>query len=326
MIDYTKDIMISSNLSLRRNIKSYDFPTTMTFDESQVIIDMVRNVFGDRLVLLADLDDETIDRLITEMVLSPDVTSKLAQVGLIFEGDTTLVINDRDHISINISSFDLDLRGAYKRAVEIEKILDGHFDFAFTSEYGYLTSGARNAGTGLEIWMKMFLFGLIDNPKTYAGFEQAMIYAGLYPQKFIPQGLKSYADDLYMLKNYGNYRKDMEGYLKKIEKDLETLVKNERRFRRDYRILNNIDDREIEEEIDLIEKSLEDGMVKSLDKMMKALYKLKKYQILGFNIKLSEEELEELIKKLSSHKYKENFDAARYEFLMKEMGESHGKQ
>ena len=326
MRDFAKDILISTNLSLRRNIKGYDFPTTMTYDESLVIMDMVRNVFGDRLVLLTDLDDETIDKLISEMVLSPDVTSKLAQVGLIFEGDTTLVINDRDHISINISNFDLDLTGAYKKAVEIEKVLDSHFDFAFSSEYGYLTSGARNAGTGLEIWIKLFLFGLIDNPKTYAGFEQAMVYAGLYPQKFVPQGLKSYADDLYLLKNYGNYREKPETYLKKIEKDLETLVKNERRFRRDYRILNNIDDREVEEEIDLIEKSLKTGLVKSLDKMMKSLYRLKKYQLLGFNIKLSEDELNKMIKNLSSHKYKENFDAGRYEYLMKEMGESHGKQ
>ena len=66
-------------------------------------------------------------------------------------------------------------------------------------------------------------------------------------------------------------------------------------------------------------------MVKSLDKMMKALYRLKKYQILGFKIKFSEEEINDLIKNLSSHKYKENFDAGRYEFLMKEMGESHGE-
>lgn len=325
-MDYAKDIIISSNLSLRRNIKGYDFPTSMTYDESLVIMDMVRNVFGDRLVKLSDLDDELIDRLISKMVLSPDVKRKLPQVGLIFEGDTTLVINDRDHISINISDFDLDLRGAYKRAVEIEKILDGRFDFAFSSEYGYLTSGARNAGSGLEIWIKMFLFGLIDNPKTYAGFEQAMIYEGIFPQKYVPQGLKSYADDLYLLKNYGNYRKDSEGYLKKIEKDLETLVKNERRFRRDYKILNNIDDREVEEDIDLTEKSLETGLIKSLEKMMEAIYKLKKYQILGYKVKLSEEELNDLIKNLHSNKYKENFDTARFEFLMKKMGESHGKQ
>lgn len=325
MIDYAKDVLISTNLSLRRNIKGYDFPTTMTYDESLVVMDMARDIFGDRLVLLSDLDDGTIDKLISEMVLSPDAPGKLAQVGIIFEGDTTLVINDRDHLSINISNFGLDLTGAYKKAAEIEKILDDHLDFAFSSEYGYLTSGARNVGGGLEVWMKLFLFGLIDNPKTYAGFEQAMVYAGLYPQKFVPKGLKSYADDLYLLKNYGNYRQNPEAYLKKVEKNLETLVKNEKRFRRDYRIINNIDDREIEEEIDLIEKSLETGMVKSLDKMMKALYRLKKYQILGFKIKFSEEEINDLIKNLSSHKYKENFDAGRYEFLMKEMGESHGE-
>ena len=325
-MDFTKDIILSSNLSIRRNVKGYDFPTTMTYDESLAIMDIFRNIFEDRLVLLSDLDDGTIDRLIDEMVLSPDAKNKLSQIGLVFEGDTTLVINDRDHLSINISNFNLDLASAYKKAVEIEKVIDNHVDFAFSQEYGYLTSAGRNTGTGLELWIKIFLFGLIDNPKTYQGFEQAMIYAGIYPRKFIPEGLKSYANDIYLLKNYGNYREDPAAYLRKIEKDLEVLVKNERRFRRDYKILNNIDDKEIEEEIDLIEKSLESGLIKSLDKMMKAIYALKKYQILGYDVALSEDDLDYLIEKLNSHIYGDNFSEDRYEFLMKYMGESHGKQ
>lgn len=325
-MEFTKDIILSSNLSLRRNIKGYDFPTTMTYDESLVIMDIFKNIFDDRLVLLTDLDDSTIDRLIDEMVLSSDARSKLSQIGLVFEGDTTLVINDRDHLSINISGFNLDISSAYKRAVEIEKVIDSHVDFAFSQKYGYLTSAGRNTGTGLELWIKIFLFGLIDNPKTYQGFEQAMIYAGIYPRKFIPHGLKSYADDIYLLKNYGNYRQDPLTYLKKIEKDLEVLVKNERRFRRDFKILNNIDDKEIEEEIEIIEKSLETGLIKSLDKMMKALYALKKYKILGYEIFLSEDKLDYLIEKLNSHIYGDNFSNERFEFLMKYMGEIHGKQ
>ena len=325
-MEFTKDIILSSNLSLRRNIKGYDFPTTMSYDESLVIMDIFKNIFDDRLVLLTDLDDSTIDRLIDEMVLSSDARSKLSQIGLVFEGDTTLVINDRDHLSINISGFNLDISSAYKRAVEIEKVIDSHVDFAFSQKYGYLTSAGRNTGTGLELWIKIFLFGLIDNPKTYQGFEQAMIYAGIYPRKFIPLGLKSYADDIYLLKNYGNYRQDPLTYLKKIEKDLEVLVKNERRFRRDFKILNNIDDKEIEEGIEIIEKSLETGLIKSLDKMMKALYALKKYKILGYEIFLSEDKLDYLIEKLNSHIYGDNFSNERFEFLMKYMGEIHGKQ
>lgn len=324
-MEFTKDIILSSNLSLRRNIKGFDFPTTMTYDESLVIMDIFKNIFDDRLVLLTDLDDSTIDRLIDEMVLSPDVRSKLSQIGLVFEGDTTLVINDRDHLSINISDFNLDISSAYKRIVEIEKVIDSHLDFAFSQEYGYLTSDGRNTGTGLEMWIKVFLFGLIDNPKTYQGFEQAMIHAGIYPREFIPKGLKSYADDIYLLKNYGNYRGDPLAYLKKIEKDLEVLVKNEIRFRRDFKILNNIDDKEIEEEIEIIEKNLEAGLLKSLDKMMKALYTLKKYKILGYKVDLSEDDLDYLIRKLNSHIYGDNFSQDRYEFLMKYMGEIHGK-
>ena len=128
------------------------------------------------------------------------------------------------------------------------------------------------------------------------------------------------------MKNYGNDRQDPLTYPEKIEKDLEVLVKNERRFRRDFKILNNIDDKEIEEEIEIIEKSLETGLIKSLDKMMKALYALKKYKILGYEIFLSEDKLDYLIEKLNSHIYGDNFSNERFEFLMKYMGEIHGKQ
>ena len=44
-MEFTKDIILSSNLSLRRNIKGFDFPTTMTYDESLVIMDIFKNIF-----------------------------------------------------------------------------------------------------------------------------------------------------------------------------------------------------------------------------------------------------------------------------------------
>lgn len=319
MIDYSKDIILSSNLSIRRNIKGYDFPTTMTFDESLTIIEIFKNIFEDKLVLLADVDDSTIDRLIDDMVLSEDAPNKLSQIGLVFEGDTTLVINDRDHLSINISAFDTDIKSAYMRASEIEKVLDEHIDFAFSQEYGYLTSDARNSGTGLELKLKLFLFGLIDNPKTYYGFKQAMVYAGVYATRFKGQ------DDIFLLKNYGNYRDDVYAYLDKLEKDLMTLVKNERRFRRDYRILNNIDDEEVKEDISLLENNLKGGLVKSYDKMKDYLIRLKKYKILGYETGLSLEEIEDLLNNISSSRYKDNFDPARADFLERYMGENYGK-
>ncbi|MCW6702233.1 ATP--guanido phosphotransferase [Anaerococcus sp. NML200537] len=326
MKEFSKDIIISSNLSLRRNLKGYDFPTTMTYDESLVILDIFKNIFDDKLLLLSDLDDETIDKLIDQMILSEDAPDKLAQIGVVFEGDTTLVINDRDHLSINISGFDLDLNSAYMRANEIEKVLDEHLDFAFSGEYGYLTSGARNSGNGLEIAIKAFLFGLIDNSKTYFGFKQAMVYAGMFPRHYIPKGLKSYADKVYLLKNYGNYREDVYSYLANVENDLATIVKNERRFRRDYKILNNIDDRKVREEIKIIENQLANNLVESRENLAKNLYDLKKYRILEYDTSLDNDQIDYLLANINSHKYKDNFDQERSAFLKKYMGEHYGKQ
>lgn len=318
MIEYSKDIILNSNLSIRRNIKSYDFPTTMSLDESKAVIEIFRKIFEDKLVLLDEVDRSTIDRLKEEMVLSEDCEDKLLEIGLVFEGDTTIVINDRDHLSINISSFGTDIKSAFMRASEIEKVLDDHLDFAFSQEYGFLTSDARNTGFGLEIKLKMFLFALIDDAKTYYGFKQAMAYSGVYATSFDKKAQSN--NGIYLLKNHGNYRQDIYSYLDKLEKDIMTLVNNERRFRRDYRVLNNIDDKKVKEDIDLILSNLKNGLIKSFDKMGRALYKLKEYRILGYDTSLSLEEIDYLIKNLSSSKYKDNFDPKREEFLREYMG------
>ena len=72
MIEYSKDIILNSNLSIRRNLKGYDFPTTMTYEDSQEIIKIFKDIYNDELILLSDLDENTLNKLINDMVLSED--------------------------------------------------------------------------------------------------------------------------------------------------------------------------------------------------------------------------------------------------------------
>lgn len=325
MIDYSKDIILNTNLSLRRNIEGFDFPTTMTREKSLEILTAFKEIYGDELLLVEDLGEDILNIFINDGVLSPDCLEKVPQIGLVIKDDYIITINDRDHIGINIRDFNMDLTSAYKKAILLEDFLDHKFDFAFSPEYGYLTSDARNAGFGLEIRYKVFLFGLVDNNQTYYALKTSLANEGMYFTKFLPKYYDKYAGDLYIIKNFGNYRKDLRGHVSDIEEDIDTLVRNERRFRRDYQVLNKISHDDIEDEINIIETNMDQGNLKSLENISKALYGLKKYRALGFDTKLDSDQIDYLIFNTDKNKYKGDRDKKRYEFLDTYMEDYNGK-
>ena len=314
-MDYSKNIILVSNLSIRRNIEGYDFPATMTLEASEKIIEIFRDIYGDKLVLLEDLDENTKNELINSFVLSEEADKKLAQIGLVIEDDYILTINDRDHLAINVRNFDLDCKKAYRKALDVEEKLDEILDFSFSSDLGYYTQDARNTGSGLEIFVKTFLFAMVDDEKAYYGLKQSLLREGIYLTRFTPKYNNAYSDDVYLIKNIGNYRKDIESYVDKFDHNLDILLRNERRFRRDYMHINKVKREEIEDRINISLTNLKEGLVKTLDLMIENLYILKKYRILGFDTDFTDEEIDYLIFNLTKNKYKGNRDEDRYLFL-----------
>ncbi len=314
-MDYSKNIILESNLSIRRNIEGYDFPATMTLEASEKIIEIFRNIYADNLVLLEDLDENTKNELINSFVLSEEADKKLAQIGLVIEDDCILTINDRDHLAINVRNFDLDCKKAYRKALDVEEKLDEILDFSFSSDLGYYTQDARNTGSGLEIFVKTFLFAMVDDEKAYYGLKQSLLREGMYLTRFTPKYNSAYSDDVYLIKNIGNYRKDIDLYVDKFDHNLDILLRNERRFRRDYMHINKVKSEEIEDRINISLTNLKEGLIKTLDLMIENLYILKKYRILGFDTDFTDEEIDYLIFNLTKNKYKGNRDEDRYLFL-----------
>lgn len=314
-MDYSKNIILESNLSIRRNIEGYDFPATMTLEASEKIIELFRDIYGDKLILLEDLDENTKNELINSFVLSEEADKKLAQIGLVIEDDYILTINDRDHLAINVRNFDLDCKKAYRKALDVEEKLDEILDFSFSSDLGYYTQDARNTGSGLEIFVKTFLFAMVDDEKAYYGLKQSLLREGMYLTRFTPKYNSAYSDDVYLIKNIGNYRKDIDLYVDKFDHNLDILLRNERRFRRDYMHINKVKSEEIEDRINISLTNLKEGLIKTLDLMIENLYMLKKYRILGFDTDFTDEEIDYLIFNLTKNKYKGNRDEDRYLFL-----------
>ena len=315
MIDYSKDIILANNLSLRRNIEGYNFPLSLGEDESLEILEAFRKIYKDELVEIENLDENTLNSLIETEVLSEDCLNRQAKVGLVFKDDYIITINDIDHLAINVRNFDYDITSAFSKACMVEEFLDKKFDFAFSPEFGYLTSQGENTGSGLSLSYKLFLFALIDSSQAYLAMKSILAHSGIYFSHYKTTYNKKYPKDIYRLKNFGNYRPNMDDYLEEFDNKLHTVLKNELKFRRDYKALNSLNDDDIKDKIKIVEDNLKIGNYRSFYQMLEALYELKKYKDLGFKMKLSIEEIDFLIFNLSKNKYKSDRDRQRYEFL-----------
>jgi len=65
--------------------------------------------------------------------------------------DYNILINDEDHVRIQVIRAGLQLQESYNAADKIDDMLNRFIPYAFSSEYGYLTSCAANTGTGLRV-------------------------------------------------------------------------------------------------------------------------------------------------------------------------------
>ena len=60
------------------------------------------------------------------------------------------MINEEDHLRIQVFSCGLDLENTLNLAIEIDERLGKLLDYATSKKYGYLTSCPSNCGTGLR--------------------------------------------------------------------------------------------------------------------------------------------------------------------------------
>jgi protein arginine kinase len=74
---------------------------------------------------------------------------------------TSILVNEEDHLRIQAISPGFTVKDAWKNARTLENCLAEKLDFAYSEQYGYLTTCPSNAGLGLRVSAMMFVPGLI---------------------------------------------------------------------------------------------------------------------------------------------------------------------
>lgn len=166
------DIVISSRVRLARNIQSIPFPILATNQHAGETLERVKAVLDSeelneisrfQLIELAELPDLSKRVLVEKHLISPALVneSRRGAVVLSENESISIMVNEEDHLRIQILYPGLQVKEAWDLASQIDDIFEGQLDFAFDERRGYLTSCPTNVGTGMRASVMMHLPALV---------------------------------------------------------------------------------------------------------------------------------------------------------------------
>lgn len=164
------DIVISSRIRVARNIDKLSFPHWASQDKEEevlnLILDAVRATqqFKDALFFkLSELDSVDKQFLVERHLMSHELALRSNHKALVVSRDevVSLMVNEEDHIRLQVMQSGFNLEGAWKIIDEIDTQLSQKLTFAYMNDLGFLTACPTNTGTGMRGSVMLHLPALV---------------------------------------------------------------------------------------------------------------------------------------------------------------------
>lgn len=166
------DVVISTRIRLARNLRSYPFPNRMSQPQRQQCDEKIRDALLNGNSTLADhfeylgtgdMSEAEIISLVERHLISPEFARQNDGKFLLMDDESvSIMLNEEDHIRLQVMRPGLDLDGAYETADKIDTLLDEQLEYAFDDKLGYLTQCPTNLGTGMRASVMLHLPALQD--------------------------------------------------------------------------------------------------------------------------------------------------------------------
>ena len=240
------DVVISSRVRLARNLMDIPFPTKFTKEQAKKVLETIKEIapsigYGLKFINLNDLDDITKVSLVEKHVISPEFAMNKQKIGGMVindEENICMMINEEDHIHIQVFSSGLDLENLKNLAIEIDEKLDNMVNYASHEKYGYLTSCPTNVGTAMKASVMVHLPALTMTGNIGKIFNIVngfgMNIRGIYGEGTQSQG------DIYQISNKQSLGITENDIIKNLNIITERVIEQERMSRK-YLAKNSID-------------------------------------------------------------------------------------
>jgi len=193
------EAVVSTRIRLARNLKEYPFPVRLSDDKAQEIVEKVGEALNDCGIKFHRVDSNNVsDAVLMSMIerhlVSPDFLSKDKGRAVYLSDDNTvsIMVNEEDHIRLQVIKDGFELDEAFEIADQIDNILSKKLSFAFHERLGYLTQCPTNLGTGMRASVMLHLPALDMSGTVYrigANLSKlGLTMRGLYGESTKPAG------------------------------------------------------------------------------------------------------------------------------------------
>ena len=105
-----------------------------------------------------NMSEAEIISLVERHLISPEFARQSDGKFLLMDDESvSIMLNEEDHIRLQVMRPGLDLDGAYETADKIDTLLDEQLEYAFDDKLGYLTQCPTNLGTGMRASVMLHL-------------------------------------------------------------------------------------------------------------------------------------------------------------------------
>jgi protein arginine kinase len=202
------DIVISSRIRLARNLAGHKFLSHCSAEESSVVLQRLRDILmslklGEKVFYISVDEASDLDRhfLVERHLISRHHAFGKGPRGVVLAQREffTAMINEEDHLRLQVLRGGLQLTGCAEQINRIDDMIEAKVDYAFSPRYGYLTACPTNVGTGIRVSVMLHLPALKMTGQIESFFNAArdmnMAVRGLFGE-----GTEA-AGDFYQLSN-----------------------------------------------------------------------------------------------------------------------------
>jgi protein arginine kinase len=232
------DIVVSSRIRLARNLADFPFIRKCTgldrADIEKTLRDRITTIkeWGDITYIdVNSLDEMDRQFLVERQLISREHADADGSRGVAIDGDETfsLMINEEDHLRIQVMQSGLDLKSAWRLVNRIDDLIEEHVTFAYHDRLGYLTACPTNVGTGMRVSAMLHLPALVITgqiEKAFRGLQRInLAVRGLYGEGSQAMG------DFYQISNQVTLGGSEEDLISSVEDVAPGLIEYERKAR-----------------------------------------------------------------------------------------------
>ncbi|MCL4110095.1 UNVERIFIED_CONTAM: hypothetical protein GTU68_024940, partial [Idotea baltica] len=232
------DIVISSRIRLARNLAQFPFISQANDAVRCEIEDTLKARLeklsvDDKLIYLPVNGLNVLDRqfLVERQLISREHADSHGSrgVGISGEENVSLMINEEDHLRIQVLNSGFALEDCWDRINRIDDVIESEVTYAFSEQLGYLTACPTNVGTGIRVSVMLHLPALVLTKEIQKVF-QALQKINLAVRGLYGEGSQAMGD-CYQISNQQTLGSSEEELITKLQEVVPNIVGYERRVR-----------------------------------------------------------------------------------------------